>query len=212
MLQYESIVIPPITPGCMSFSGILLIANIEFPSRTCCYCGNLVPLSLTGQGMNTIEVPIMIIIEASVAVNSFVDQSRFLDHPLVPRSLLSIDALLLNPWLFLDHFRSLIDLCFFNQRWAPWSLFASRYVFVSLSWSMSLKNAPRQYCMSGLRAKACWGNLSDLVLAIVQPVTVITFLAARSWSKAGSLLCASGYALTTPLILLFLLSLFFFAC
>ena len=123
MLQYESIVIPPITPGCMSFSGILLIANIEFPSRTCCYCGNLVPLSLTGQGMNTIEVPIMIIIEASVAVNSFVDQSRFLDHPLVPRSLLSIDALLLNPWLFLDHFRSLIDLCFLNQRWASWSLF-----------------------------------------------------------------------------------------
>ena len=123
MLQYESIVIPPITPGCMSFSGILLIANIEFPSRTCCYCENLVPLSLTGQGMNTIEVPIMIIIEASVAVKSFVDQSRFLDHPLVPRSLLSIDALLLNPWLFLDHFRSLIDLCFLNQRWASWSLF-----------------------------------------------------------------------------------------
>jgi len=36
-------------------------------------------------------------IEASVAVKFFVDQSRFLDHPLVPRSLLSIDALLLNP-------------------------------------------------------------------------------------------------------------------
>ena len=50
---------------------------------------------------------------------NFVDQFRFLNYLSVPRSSLSVS---INAWL-LNHFRSLIESCFLNQRLAPRSLF-----------------------------------------------------------------------------------------